>query len=655
MPPSVVVPELPALPNGRPLASPRSRRLAVAAYGLIACLAAVAYLSQRPTADFVLMPTRSDDLRAAIAVLDRGGPPLLGCSKPWGTPGLQASDCRAIGVTDDQGIYLYLSELGHWTGQSDPAALVRILFLGLFALLVAVYPLLFYELFGSLAVAAIAPVVVLVPHAVFKDSDIYWVPQWLLLLCLPGLALALRLWDSRRRAAVALLVVLMLVASFGTSIRIQSGLPILIAALGIVVLKRSRARFKLAAAAALVVAYLSIATFGFAGVRAYRDHVIGWPSFGTGVPTQHPFWHNAYIGLGYLPNRYGIVWNDVISQREVQKERPGTGYLSTEYERVLRHRYLQILRHDPGFVARNAELKLRSVIGDTARRFWLALVVLPLALAVGPLRRTLRLDAALAAPALALTILSPLLTLPDTKYLSGWYGTWGYLWLLAVAWLVVVGGRALQSLAAAVPGTRRQMIGRMLSSRSLPSIVGIGLAACAVVALLYVQKPSPPFNPDAYYVSSGTESQLVPAAQAFDGRALRRWRFAARLPAGWRASEGVTVRSGRGATSVTTTSDESGYQLESEPVDLAAGSYRLVVGGSVAHGGVELAAVDAAGEGALATARYWQSSGSFDRDRMVADFELREPAQVRFALSNWSLVVRPSSWLLRDAELLRRQ
>ncbi|HEY6010381.1 MAG TPA: hypothetical protein VIX18_02840, partial [Nitrospirota bacterium] len=70
-----------------------------------------------------------------------------------------------------------------------------------------------------------------------------------------------------------------------------------------------------------MVAYLSIATFAFAGIRAYRDHVVGWQGFDNGN-TQHPFWHNAYIGLGYLPNRYGIVWNDSISIREVAKEHP---------------------------------------------------------------------------------------------------------------------------------------------------------------------------------------------------------------------------------------------------------------------------------------------------------------------------------------------
>src|SRR5439155_7593764 len=191
-----------------------------------------------------------------------------------------------------------------------------------------------------------------------------------MLLGIPGLVLAYQWWTrGRRRASALLLIGLMIAASFSTSIRIHSGLPILLGGLGIALLagaspwrdRRALLTFwrlhrwwvRPAVAAGVIVAYLSVATFGFGAVRAYRNHVIKQPNFGSTWPTEHPFWHNAYIGLGYLPNRYGIEWNDQVSTDAVERDRPGAGYLTKEYEAALRHRYAQLTRDDPGFVLRN--------------------------------------------------------------------------------------------------------------------------------------------------------------------------------------------------------------------------------------------------------------------------------------------------------------
>src|SRR5262249_51443869 len=159
------------------------------------------------------------------------------------------------------------------------------------------------------------------------NTDIYWVTAWGMLLGLPAVALAHKLWNGHRRVAVALLVASAFLASFVTSIRIQSGLPILISGLGVALVRGGRRWSTAALAPALVVAYLSVSTGVLTGVRAYRDHVVDSPGFGAGQPTEHPFWHNAYIGLGYLPNRYGIAWDDSIASDAVARARPGTPYL----------------------------------------------------------------------------------------------------------------------------------------------------------------------------------------------------------------------------------------------------------------------------------------------------------------------------------------
>ncbi|HEY5038638.1 MAG TPA: hypothetical protein VIJ93_06150, partial [bacterium] len=53
-------------------------------------------------------------------------------------------------------------------------------------------------------------------------------------------------------------------------------------------------------------------------------------------PDQHPFWHSAYIGLGYLPNSYGIEYIDSVAAQKVASVDPKIGYCTVEYDQVLR-------------------------------------------------------------------------------------------------------------------------------------------------------------------------------------------------------------------------------------------------------------------------------------------------------------------------------
>ena len=120
-----------------------------------------------------------------------------------------------------------------------------------------------------------------------------------------------------------------------------------------------------------------------AAVRDYRNHVIHQPNFGSTWPQEHPFWHNAYIGLGYLPNKYGISWNDAVAADAAERANPGVVFVSKAYEATLRHLYIGILRSDPGLALKTFWVKLRMLAADGAQRYWFALVLLPLALFSG--------------------------------------------------------------------------------------------------------------------------------------------------------------------------------------------------------------------------------------------------------------------------------
>jgi len=617
---------------------------------LVAVVAFGYYATRQP---HTFMQIRMTDIAASIAVLDRGGPPLLASKVPYG-PHVPASELSPVGITDDQGIYVVLPLLGHLTGERDPSVLMQWFFAGCFALLIFVLPLIVFELFESLAVAAVAPLSVFVGF----DSapvDLYWIMAWCMLLCLPGLLLAYRWWhDGLRRRATALLVALLVAAGFATSIRVDAGLPVLIGGLGIVLfagtdrwrhprswsLRLSRAALaRPLAAVLLVIAYLSLSSFALTAIRDYRNSVIHQPSFGSTWPTQHPFWHNAYIGLGYRPNRYGIAWSDAVAADVVERVHPGTQYLSPLYETTLRHAYLHLLRHDPGFVLGTLWTKARVLLADALRRFWLAPALLALGLLIARRRREAAVAAAVTVPALVIGASAPILTLPTSAYAMGWLGAWGALWLLGIGWTLAEGGSWI----------RQRRGRRIVTDLPLrPALLVAGIAVLSGVVAVTVRPAPPPSAVDFY-----EQGQSALAARSSLARpAPARWRFAGSLPQGWRrAATGVTLERDDGQTAeaglhVTTQTAPDAAQLTSPALTLPPGRYELVGEARILVGGMALRVSDARTGALLASSRYWAGEGDFADEAIAASFVTARARKVRIALANWTPFPNASAWVL---------
>ena len=636
-------------------------RLRLLLFSVALSAVAVAVFAVRGAAP--IMGTRAAGVSASIAVLERGGPPLLGSDVPYHS-GIAVSHLQPVGVTDDQGIYLYLPELARLTGERNPAVLMKWLFIGCFALLVLVYPFLFYELFGSVAVAIAAPILALGEFAFTEGSDLYWVLSWCMLLGIPGLVLAHQWWSAHRRRAVLLLTALMLMASFSTSIRIQAGLPIVIGAVGIALFagsswrqlrrfwKQRRWWVSPLIAAGLVVAYLSISTFGFAAVRAYRNHVIHQPSFGAAWPSQHPFWHNAYIGLGYLPNPYGIDYHDAVATDAVERARPDAGYLTNSYESTLEHEYAQIARHNPGFLLRNFWIKTRTIVSDAARRFFLAFLLLPVALLRGAQRRMMRVAVLVAIPAAVLGALAPILTVPLISYELGWLGTWGALLVFSFGWLWVAGRDAGIRLRAPRLGRRGHARDpapagwQALRTASTPLWAALGALALAV-ALIAFLRPTP--------ASSGALYASQPLATAdpalLDQPALRSWSFDRSLPGGWRRAEGAFVQPDGNGLYVRSPMTTTGTELSGPWLELPAGPYHLVTSARSLADGLQVGVREENGTMLAQSGYSWQQA-DLPAAELELSFVLHAPARVQPLLSSWSAIPTASASIVFEIKLL---
>src|SRR5262249_21301881 len=146
----------------------------------------------------VLQGARADQVVASIKVLDRGGPLLAGSLKPYGAPGVVPSkDYYPIPNGDDTGPYVYLPQLANWAGTEDPLIVLKWSFITLFAALLLMYPLIFYELFSSVLAAVFAPYLLLYKFVFLFDTDIYWITGWAVLFCLPLLFVVYKRWTPR--------------------------------------------------------------------------------------------------------------------------------------------------------------------------------------------------------------------------------------------------------------------------------------------------------------------------------------------------------------------------------------------------------------------------------------------------------------------------
>jgi hypothetical protein len=409
-------------------------------YGLAVAAVTVAVTSWVRLDPWPVLGTRQQGFEASLHVVDEGGPPLVGRNSDQGVFEIPGEQYGPVAMTDDQGAYVYVPLLAHATGMRDPLDALALLYVAVFAVPIVLYPLVFYRLFHSLAPAVVAPIVLAImsaaiAHGSFGNPDVYWLPAWAVLALLPPLLLIDRAWP---RGSLPLIIALCVAASFATSIRSNAGLAVALSAAFVVLTHRPWSRLQRGGAVVLVVlAYLSISNFALSAVREHRDHWVDSSRF-TEVASRnesHPFWDNAYIGLGYFPNDHGIFYRDDVSAGTVRRADPGAGTFGPEYERVLRDQYFDVVGDDPVFFLLNLAGKLVITVGQMTA--WLVPLMLlgPFLLSVGDRAPMMRRCALLLTPAIALGLVPAIATVPFPPYELGLTGALGCACILLAAWL----------------------------------------------------------------------------------------------------------------------------------------------------------------------------------------------------------------------------
>lgn len=412
---------------------PRARWLLL--YGLLCAMLLAFALDTIASDPWSMLGFREDTVGRALKGLKAENAPLLGQ--------LPNGRFYALGKGDDPGLYLFLPPLMRLLGLTDVPSSLRGVAIAMWMITALVYPLIFARLFHSVASAALAPVALGVCIVFFQISDVYWISAWGIMTLLPPMFLLLRRWPRQGLVMLAGLVVL---ASFVNVVRSQTGLGVMIAACAIILLQRWPVRRTLPALVILVIAYVSVSWGVLQAATSYRDAKVDAP-IGTRAAAGHPLWHPAYLGLGYLPNKYGIHYNDELALVAARREVPRIRYLSPEYDRTMRKLFLRVARKDPGFVVKT-ELRKLSVLGLIASPYlFVVALTVPAMLRSAPSQRLYRRWCTLLLPPFALGLIPPLLAVPERAYSLGavgalaLLGTLGCCWMMARAWSISEGLR----------------------------------------------------------------------------------------------------------------------------------------------------------------------------------------------------------------------
>jgi len=557
-----------------------------------------------------------------------------------------------IGAGDDQGGYLYVPLIAHWIGEEDPTVVLRWFVLALELPILAIVPLLFYLAFRSALAAVAAPWFLLVQASFMSVADVYWSVGWVLLIGIPLLWAAAQSWTRPRLYVLATLA--SLIAGFATSLRAQAGLPILLAALMVALTAPIHRRNRFTLVLLIGFSYAATGLVTIEVVRSYRDAVIGQP-LARLYGSSHIFWHNAYIGLGYAPNDYGLAWSDSVAYDAVQQVDPGAVLGTPRYEDDVRQLYFKLLRQDPEFIIDSYLLKLAVLLRAAFDPFWPALVLIPLAITFGPRRREILRYFLLLTPAFAITLVPPLVAVPRFQYELGWLSSWSLSLTLGLCWLLASGelifpilrtipfGRARPGEKRSLPGAGWISVYLRRPQTVMAASVSLILSACALAAA--------PLADQDYYITHA--SPLVSSSPLNGESAVRSWSLIDGLPAEWSVLAGVRIEPTQEGLIVHTNSEKFAYQVVSPVQVLEAGSYRAGVRGAITAGGLYVGVLDTKSNTWLVTNYYWSGQRGFAAEVMAASFSLKEPANVQIILSNWSPRPQSSTWRIQSISIFQ--
>ncbi|MHB9139176.1 MAG: hypothetical protein ACYC4Q_07220 [Victivallaceae bacterium] len=283
---------------------------------------------------------RQDLIYKSLSNLEKYGIPML------------ANDNAPVITGDDPGIYYFIPKLAQIFNISVPTS-IQLFFVGLLILSSIAAGIGFFRLFNSNVVRFCAVIMLLAfIRRGFYVTDVYQAPAIAVIGIIP-----LGLYAFNRggmRIQIAMLIWAGLLCSLCNQVRTHSGTLGIIFLIACIVINCWN-KEKVFRNILLRIAILAIACCPAWGIMEYQikqrnDFLVQRGVNAYELVSRHFLWHNMYIGLGWLPNQYGIIWNDSCAENKVISGAPGVKIGSVGYELELRKHYFELAKKDPVFI-----------------------------------------------------------------------------------------------------------------------------------------------------------------------------------------------------------------------------------------------------------------------------------------------------------------
>lgn len=221
--------------------------------------------------------------------------------------------------------------------------------------------------FGAFTTAVI--VLILGPTVFLSWFDT--LPHWALLgtvsmqLMLPLAVVArARNWLSPI-LTTTLIVAGLLVLAFASLLRESVGLSVLLVTIcaGAWAMWHGRRHPRIWAATLAILVVAGVASQSSRLIVAARNAAYALDA--ANLPATHGMSHTLYIGLGAVPNKWGIRYEDAVGRDAAAAAKPGVAIYSKDYYRVMSELYWHKWREDPGEVIRIYAVKLGILLADS--------------------------------------------------------------------------------------------------------------------------------------------------------------------------------------------------------------------------------------------------------------------------------------------------
>ncbi len=268
---------------------------------------------------------------------------------------------QAAGIGNDLGTFYFvikLSTLFHWSVTTAfEVFLTGIILIGMIAGVIGITLLWKKSKFYWWSITAI----VILSLVSYKVGDVYAAASSVVIGLVPFIILLCRKTISSPKYLFAFFSIGML-CGIANSIRAQSGTAVLCFALFLLIFSAFSLTNKVKIFLLLFVGSI-IPGLWLGHLIQKRDDYIttNQPGYTKSI-VDHPFWHTAYIGFGYLNNDFGIKYLDQVGMDTVVAINPKVAFLSPQYESILRTQTLNLVRSQPLFAIMTIFSKLGVIL-----------------------------------------------------------------------------------------------------------------------------------------------------------------------------------------------------------------------------------------------------------------------------------------------------